>query len=166
MLGLWAVKQSCLVFCCASHQTRAVGYFCFYRENRPMTSAVYFNCRSTLTAGCYVLTRCIQQATHEYLLCAGHEGGRLDPLSAYKASHLGTRDGAGEVSERCWIWQEATAVVLKEVADALSLEEETWKIVGISKGERRGCPRQWELCVHRPRLCGCLFIGNVSVSQS
>lgn len=41
------------------------------------------------------------------------------------------------------------AVVLKEeVADALSLEEETWKIFGISKGERRGCPRQWELHVH------------------
>lgn len=58
MLGLWAVKQSFLVFCCVSHQTRAVGYFCFCRENRPMTSAVYFNCRSTLTAGCYVLTWC------------------------------------------------------------------------------------------------------------
>lgn len=108
----------------------------------------------------------VQQATREHLLCAGHEQGRLDPLAAYKASHLGTREGAGEVSEGCWIWQETMAVVLKEVADALSLEEETWKTFGISKGERRGCPRQWELCVHRPRLCGCLFMGNVSASQS
>lgn len=87
----------------------------------------------------------VQQATCEHLLCAGHEQGRLDPLSAYKASHLGTREGAGEVSEGCWIWQETMAVVLKEVADALSLEEETWKTFGISKGEWRGCPRQWEL---------------------
>lgn len=90
----------------------------------------------------------IHQATHEHLLCTGHGRGRLDPLSAYKASHLGTREGAGEVSEGCWIWQETMTVVLKEVADALSLEEETWKTFGISKAEQRGCPRQWELCVH------------------
>lgn len=53
-------------------------------------------------------------------------------------------------------------LLFKEVADALSLEEETWKTFGISKGEWRGCPRVgtcvhetmtvaaslWEMCLH------------------
>lgn len=61
-----------------------------------MTSAVYFNCRRPQLLCADTVQCCPFSRQHvEHLLCAGHEQGRLDPLSVYKASHPGTREGAG-----------------------------------------------------------------------
>lgn len=144
MLGLRLVKQSRLVFCCGSHQTRAVGYFCFYRENRPMTSEVYFNCGSTLTASRCVLTQCgavCPAGGPQGLLCAGCElkqPGTTLSTQGQQPECLGGGGGGG-TSPRGAGYGRKPCCCPREVTDVLSLEEEK---CSDSRGERGRCPRQ------------------------
>lgn len=55
MLGLWVVKPSRLLLLWVSPDTSS-WIFLFLQREQTMTSGVYFNCRSALTAGCCVLT--------------------------------------------------------------------------------------------------------------
>ena len=71
----------------------------------------------------------------------------MQALSQAGWAHSQNARPATGVPGGCWMWQETTAVVLEEVADALGLEEETQRYVA-SAEESRGCPRQRELRVH------------------